>query len=435
MQSPWASRASRPLAVPDRFPAPSRLLDLLLRYEVHWGLPLLLLALPNWPLAWPCLMLAGAPLVLRTWAGRPVWGLSGSLGGPLWLFLAAVAAGVPISVDPDLALQALRSYLAWSILFLLLPARDSMRRLRRWLALGTVALLAVTPLCFAPAVQENRKILAFNAWAFDLAAHLPVEFFRAPHPNGVAVGLAVALPLLMAAALDGRSRRACLGWTGLVAASLLFIGLSASRTAWVGAALGMATLVMLRGGRSLRWTLLLALVSLGPMLLLSRPSRDDVRWLSSTWSLMERRQQWANTVELLAQHPLRGVGPGSFPQLYPATMGPGDLRPHASPNNAYLQVYVDGGLPAVVALVWFGLALARRLLGMRPRRGRWGRWEAGLVGSVLVLGWSGVMETSTVVAFIWSAGPGTYRYLASPVPYLLAAFTLLIEQGRADESG
>lgn len=429
MQSSWPESRQGHASVSA---SPSTLLGQLARLDLWWVLPLLGLALPRWPLAWPALMLAWTALPLRLLHRRGPWLLAGPLSGPWALFLLALLAGTRLSLVPGLAEEALRSYLAVALLFLLVLDSPPLPALKGWLGAGTLALLSVAPLAFAPALEENRKILAFNAWAFELGSHLPLRFFHAPHPNGLAVGLAVALPLLMAAALDGATRRERASWLLLSAASLLFVGLSASRTAWIGAGLGLAVLVALRDGRSLRWSLDVAALTLGLALLLGRPTPGDFRWLSSTWSLMERRQQWANTLEMLAPRPVTGVGLGSFPVVYPATMGPGDLRPHDTPNNAYLQLYADGGLPALLALGWFVWGLARLLAGMRPARGRWGRWEAGLAGSLAVLGWSGLFETSTVVAFIWTTGSGGYHYLASPVPFFLAGFALLVYRRRQE---
>lgn len=349
------------------------------------------------------------------------------------LLLAALLLGAAHPVHPGVAAEALRSYLACALAFLLLTGAQPRRTVRAVLLAGALALLLIAPLAFAPAVEENRKILAFNSWVFSLGSQLPVRFFRAPHPNGLAVGLAVTLPLLLAAGLEARSRGELFAWSGLTAGALLFVGLSASRTAWLGTLLGVGLLVGLQNGPALRRVSLIFAGVMGLALLLGAPSQQDLRWLTSTWSLMERREQWANTLEMLATEPLLGVGLGSFPFLYPATMGAGDLRPHETPNNAYLQLYADGGLPALMAMAWLGSRLLRLISSLRPAGGGWGRWSAGLAGSLLVLGWSGLLETSTVLAFVWPTAGGGYHYLASPLPWLLCA--LATQLGRLEGRG
>lgn len=426
MQSSWPelrSALGRPRSV--QAPSLTPLLDALCRYELAWAAPLVGLALLPGRSGWLLLGLAGLALPLGRRAGRS-GARAGLLAGPLALFQGALAGGLLRSVDPAAAELALRSYLGWGLIFLLLLRGEPGMAIRRILAAGTLALLVVAPLCFAPVVEENRKVLSFNAWAFELGSALPVRFFHAPHPNGVAVALAVALPLLMAAALDSRSRAERLGWLALGTAGFLFIAISASRAAWVGVALGLFVLTILQGGRSLRWSAGLAGLTLLAALTPGRPSAADLERLSSTWSLMERRQQWSNTLQMISWQPLLGHGLGSFPHLYPRTMGPGDIRPHETPNNAYLQIVVDGGLPAAAALAWFGAALGAEVLRLRPARGRWGRWPGGLASSMVVLAWSGLLETSSVVAFVWKTGGGGYYHLGSPLPFLLAAVVLQV---------
>ena len=79
---------------------------------------------------------------------------------------------------------------------------------------------------------------------------------------------------------------------------------------------------------------------------------------------MPRRTLWKAAMAIAADHPIAGVGPDNYRQVYGRYLGLAnwDTRVHA--NNMYLEVLTGSGVLGLGALVWLltsaGLALVRR---------------------------------------------------------------------------
>jgi O-antigen ligase len=150
---------------------------------------------------------------------------------------------------------------------------------------------------------------------------------------------------------------------------ILFVLLTFTRSAWAAMFAALVVLVLCRGGRR-AWLyagvicVLAALgVAAGFHILLERG-----------WSL--RPQIFAQSMDLISQHPLRGLGQGSAFQLNAGT----EVLDHA--HNMFTQLAIELGLPGV--LLWIGIWLA---LGWRAWRHRhqtvgqvvFGLWVFGTV--------------------------------------------------------
>lgn len=74
---------------------------------------------------------------------------------------------------------------------------------------------------------------------------------------------------------------------------------------------------------------------------------------------IDRLTLWRAALEMLAAHPLLGVGPGNFRLAVGAVLGRPvwDVRLHA--NNTYLEMFADAGLLGGAAFLLFLVALAR----------------------------------------------------------------------------
>jgi hypothetical protein len=106
------------------------------------------------------------------------------------------------------------------------------------------------------------------------------------------------------------------------------------------------------------WTLLLAAVA-GAGTLVGRFAEKD------PWRY--RREIAASTLHLIADHPWRGYGLGTYAYVYPAyaTFDIGAVVEHA--HNQWLEWASEGGIP--LALVWLMLALG---MSVRAVRSVWG---------------------------------------------------------------
>src|SRR2546428_6940053 len=243
--------------------------------------------------------------------------------------------------------------------------------------------------------------------------------------------MTIGLPLILWLLL--RARRAA--GAGIAALALCLLSgavvLSRSRAAWVGlaAALGVMALGRViagarRGGRpgveaSLmprgRVRLAAAAAALGVMLALVLPNRLEWRspspYRDTLRGVLNYREgsgrgrlvQYRNTLGLLAQDPVFGVGPGNWPVAYPLVTTPGDPSFHSGdamptnpwPSSDWVAVLAERGPIGVLLLAAFfgGLAFTavRRLRAEDPAvvlqamAGPGGPGAAALVGRVDVV--------------------------------------------------
>lgn len=142
-------------------------------------------------------------------------------------------------------------------------------------------------------------------------------------PNHLALFLERLVPLLVAIVLGGRGSRRRWGYGLSLPPILAALYLTYSRAAWLLALpASLLFLGLASGGPWRRWAWAGALSALGVMI----PWWGTERLLSlfnlgrGTGAL--RLQVWRATVEMIAAHPLLGIGPGNFPSAYPRYMRP-----------------------------------------------------------------------------------------------------------------
>jgi len=71
----------------------------------------------------------------------------------------------------------------------------------------------------------------------------------------------------------------------------------------------------------------------------------------ATKSLGYRFQYWTSTMEMIAEHPIFGCGPGNFQQSYEAYKLPEASEEVADPHNFLLEIWATAGTPAMLAFV------------------------------------------------------------------------------------
>lgn len=151
-------------------------------------------------------------------------------------------------------------------------------------------------------------------------------------------------------------------WTALVMPALLVaLSLTLTRSAWVGAFVGLAVLFSLRDFRMLAVLPIVAalFVALAPASLTDRAySMFDVNDPSNR----DRVAMMRSGVRMIKDRPLTGVGPNMVPRVYEQYRDP--LAVHASNphlHNVPLQIAAERGLPALAAWVWFVVIAVRDL--------------------------------------------------------------------------
>lgn len=237
-------------------------------------------------------------------------------------------------------------------------------------------------------------LLSLRLWATGTASTVAVagsatdRYFPASfgHPNQYAAALVCLLPFALArTVLDA-------GWRRRGAAGALVLGLAAlyltySRGFWIGFLVSCAVVLTTRRSR------LVALAVLGGAVALFGPQIAD-RVLSSDTFDNSRVEIWGRALEVIADHPLLGVGVGDFGRFAGDVVLPdtADAPPHA--HNLLLITASEIGLLGAAALVAVLLVVAAGLV----RSGRTTRVtgdriaRTGCMGALLGLAVGGVFD-------------------------------------------
>ncbi|MYA60197.1 MAG: O-antigen ligase family protein, partial [Chloroflexi bacterium] len=288
----------------------------------------------------------------------------------------------------------------------------SVARLRiQWLGLAVGMTLLVVLAALFLTEWPQRKLLPLDGiYAVFPAGPRVVDHggrIGGIGPNQIGGALALLAPLGLALALDetgsGRSGRSLAAATVALAITVLL--LTQSRSAWVGALLGLTLVGWWRVGRTawlrrpLGRTVLHVALGLGLALLVAVITSTWLAPLDSTSdTLTGRLRIWTTSVLLIGEYLYTGVVPGQFPLVlkaaFPdvgATVAP--HIPHA--HNFVLQALLDLGLPGSV-LLGLLIALALRGLILTARDSKDSSFQllaVGLAGSLLAFFVYGLTDT------------------------------------------
>lgn len=334
------------------------------------------------------------------------------MDGPLALYVVGLAVGLLASPGPRV------SPATWLSHTLAIAAYEAARRLTRrgnvshLVALIAGGALASAVAAFGPSQRANRKVTPLNAWAFRAGERLPRLTAIAPHPNGVAGGLAVSLGLL-----GGMARHplpiARAAATIIAVASLAALVLTTCRSGWAAGVGAMFVLGARRGPGQAVVALATSGAAITVGLLTAQEPSPGQPSLTSTESMHMRWDRWRATVALLSRSPLSGLGLGRLPAACRAALGDWAFK---TPNSTPLQVWADAGALGLVSLAW-GLTRAMRVLRRARASSAAPSWFIdGLASGLAAMLIHGAMEVSH--AIVWSHRRG-FGYLASPLPYLV----------------
>ncbi len=310
--------------------------------------------------------LATVAIALAVLVGR--WGMARCcrLAPEDWAWIALLglmALAVPGAVYLHAALLAVLQLLIYALSFWL--ARSLFRE-ERWRQALVVALVAAGALI---GVLGLREYLLTVRSSGHLSWRIFATFFN---PNLVAGYLLVALPpgVVLLMRYWRRQQGDSLLSRPLSAAAVVLMLAALPLTGSKGGALGTLAAALVFGwtvapagsplGRRLRrWTL--ALVAAGMALSLAFPplrARLVAAFTTQSNSTAFRYYTWRGMVDMIADRPLRGFGPGSFEWAYPPYARAGFTR---LGHQSYLQVATEGGLPALAAFLALWALLLQRL--------------------------------------------------------------------------
>lgn len=340
------------------------------------------------------------------------------------LLFAGTTIGVVIAGHPHEALRTFRWEIAEPMLYalgLMLYVRGrSTVRLLVWSFLAAATLLAVLAIVQVTAVHQTYSSLAQGNHLVPYtgsAGSLRATAFVFGSPNNLGAWIERAAPLALALGLSvGGRRRARLSALACLAVGALALYWTGSRGAWIGAALGCVVVLCASIGK--RW-LPVALAAGTAALLLWQRTAFTHALLSghnNTGSL--RLLIWLAGLRMIRDHPVFGLGPDQFlyrysnlytthPYWVTTLNGKSTIvtsQPSlAHPHNLLLELWISGGVLAVIgfaALLWTLCRRGARLwrAGQRTltdERAAWrGAVALGIIGALVAAVTHGMVDTA-----------------------------------------
>jgi len=302
----------------------------------------------------------------RRGAARPalarLGGRAPALLGALAIYIVLLAVSVAASLDPGRSARALTELFNLAVLPLALVAVRGERDARR----------VVDGVILVAALSGLFGLAQFFFGYGDIDQRIRASFSHYMTFSGV---LLVADCLLLAQIAAGRAswgRRGAWRWIALAAINLALLG-SYTRSAWVGLAVALVLLVLVR---SPRWLLALPVAGLLFVLLAPAPVLDRARSIVDLQhhSNVDRLSMARAGVAMIADRPVVGLGPEMVKTLYPRYRVESAVRdevPHL--HDTFLHLAAERGLPSLAAyLALMAVAAA----------GAWGRFrrEGGFAG-------------------------------------------------------
>jgi tetratricopeptide (TPR) repeat protein len=329
----------------------------------------------------------------------------------------------PLTLSPAVTSASLLEFLALAAVFflvLLYPFSTDRARVaemqfaRRMIYLiGTTAAI-VALLGIAERAWWNGKILWFYQpadWTGPLLVNAPRASGPFVNPDHFANYLAMSLPLAIAGALfplcitaSRKQSNARLLFGGAALLMLMAAALSLSRGGGLAICVGVTSMLAI----SFHWApsfgpAILRRLGLGAVPLsivtfalmagltfyiIGGPARSAVgmRLVStSAGDFSARASAWHETLKMITEFPLFGVGAGAWPEIFPHYQPPPESRYYffRTAEDDYLQFVAENGIAGLIILLAFGTlmirALAAAALRMPPRR-----WPlfAGLLGGL-----------------------------------------------------
>lgn len=300
---------------------------------------------------------------------------------------------VVASYDPPATLVELAKLVGYAALAWGATRLASQRRARPWLgaaAVGGATLVAVIAL--AHRALGARAL--YGVFSSPIPDHPPAPLINDNHLAAL-TALAVPLALGLGLAWTG-TRRALAFGAALVCATCALLTSSRGGAVGLVAGLVVATIALIaqrRAGVSdderrapIAVTLPALVVAACALTLFGLVAARDVAFDLGHTRLAElsepssKYQVWSAASPLIVENHWLGVGRGGFEQAFPRLAPPGDII-YSHAENSYLQVVLDWGVPAALALALALLALGRAAL----KRWRHGPLEAGALGALASL--------------------------------------------------
>ena len=309
----------------------------------------------------------------------------------------------PISLDPAATARSLGLFAM--VLAAFWTARKAFSRGGIRPVVRAVGWAGLVISVLAIAVRHAAPGLLYGLWRPDASGIKPYGPFV--NRNHMATWLLLALPLTIGYLVARVARRgsvtaaldASIVWTaGAAGAMFAALVVSLSRSAAIGAAAGAtcgALIALARHGRRSRGWLALA-VLLGLAIAASMPMSSQLlsRFDNAKGDTNKRLQIWRETVPIVRDFPLTGVGLGAYGMAMVVYQRSDRAFFFNDAHDEYLQWAAEGGLlvgvPLMLAAIAATIGIARRLRNDESA-GFWIR--AGAVASLTAVAVQSVWET------------------------------------------
>jgi O-antigen ligase len=305
----------------------------------------------GWLAALP-LASAGLCLLLRTWRLQDRWPLVTLLVG-LFLFLASavLSAAMHRSAISPYFMQSLGASTAVGLVLALARRRLGMALMMVGAFLTMAAMFTVLVVSDLGAL-EHKSVLVTQLLGLVRQTRAPSAGQYVLHPNtvGLVASVSGAGWLGLTVAVKQPFKRCVVA--GALIVTLVVLALTGSNAGYLAFLSGSLALLALHMRRPV--IVLLPLVGGAITVVLFLLAGQDGAAVLGRSSLFSRQGTWSGTMAAISTSPLTGRGIGSFPVAYQPS---GFADPVAiGPHNTFLQVWLDLGLPGLIAVVALTIA-------------------------------------------------------------------------------
>jgi O-antigen ligase len=315
------------------------------------------------------------------------------------------------SLYPDATRFAAVELLKWVLLYLTMVNLVTTERRLLWACLALIVGSLLT----------SRGVITWHQTGVDL-----VEGYRArwvgvyADPNRMAMSVGIIVPLAVAVLVRKQSAWLVRLTCGLAAAlAITAMVLSYSRGGFLGLVAAAGTWVVLE--RNLARTLVVVAAA-GAMLVLSPQSfwnrTRTVGTYEADASAMSRVEAWTVASRVSLEHPLLGVGAGTFPYAWRLYGPQGSTRVYAA-HNVFLQVISDLGFVGLgLFLAFIGSVLGPLWRAARDKERGWQAQAlaAAVVGHLVSCLFAGFLVSVHFYVLFGLAACAERLARASPVP-------------------
>jgi O-antigen ligase len=268
---------------------------------------------------------------------------------PLVAYAALTLASAGFSLDPEVSFTDCKQL----VLLLLVPITYDLAR-------GARANSVLSVIVTIGAISAFYGIIQYAVLNFDGLGRRPQGTLS--HWMTYSGTLMMVICAATARLLYGSSGRL---WAAFVMPALLVaLSLTLTRGAWVGVAVGVALLFLIKDFRLLALIPIVIVtgVLLAPDEVIRRgQSIFDTKDLTNR----DRVAMLQAGVAIVKDYPLMGVGPSQIERVYPRYRVPDAVKPtNPHLHNVPMQIAAERGLPALAAWVWFVVTACLGLFAM-----------------------------------------------------------------------